>query len=110
VCSHLSWCPRQWSDSSSSAPSLITALSDVADGRGRAALLLGEAGMGKPMLADWLVAVACDEVARRNVLLLAGDASGYVTSQTPVCRRRLEPPLRVAGLTDPADRKSYGFR
>ncbi|HYY17481.1 MAG TPA: ATP-binding protein [Streptosporangiaceae bacterium] len=34
---------------------LATALAEVRDGRGRAVLLLGEAGMGKSMLTDWTV-------------------------------------------------------
>jgi hypothetical protein len=37
---------------------LVAAVDDVRHGRGRAALVLGEAGMGKSTLADWLVAHA----------------------------------------------------
>ncbi len=34
---------------------LSAALDDARHGRGRALVLLGEAGMGKSMLADWLM-------------------------------------------------------
>src|SRR5439155_24758422 len=37
---------------------LATALTSTGAGYGRAVLLLGEAGMGKSMLADWLVSQA----------------------------------------------------
>jgi hypothetical protein len=37
---------------------LATALTNTRAGYGRAVLLLGEAGMGKSMLADWLVSQA----------------------------------------------------
>jgi MoxR-like ATPase len=37
---------------------LATALASTRAGYGRAVLLLGEAGMGKSMLADWLVSQA----------------------------------------------------
>jgi hypothetical protein len=37
---------------------LATALTSTRAGYGRAVLLLGEAGMGKSMLADWLVSQA----------------------------------------------------
>ncbi|HEY7009628.1 MAG TPA: AAA family ATPase [Jatrophihabitantaceae bacterium] len=47
---------------------LAVALDDARHGQGRAVLLLGEAGMGKSMLADWLVHRAADAhlgIARR---------------------------------------------
>jgi predicted ATPase len=43
---------------------LAAALAGARDGRGRAVLLLGEAGMGKSMLADWTAGCAAADGLR----------------------------------------------
>ena len=53
---------------------LAAALASTRAGHGRAALLLGEAGMGKSMLADWLVSQA--EQAGMQVARGACSAAG----------------------------------
>ena len=53
---------------------LATALTSTRAGYGRAVLLLGEAGMGKSMLADWLVSQA--EQAGMQVARSACSAAG----------------------------------
>jgi predicted ATPase len=53
---------------------LATLLTSTRAGHGRAALLLGEAGMGKTMLADWLVSQA--EQAGMQVARGACSAAG----------------------------------
>ena len=61
---------------------LATALTSTRAGYGRAVLLLGEAGMGKSMLADWLVSQA--EQAGMRVARGACSAAGM----PPLRRRR----------------------
>jgi hypothetical protein len=81
---------------------LVAAVEEVRHGRGRAALVLGEAGMGKSTLADWLV-VHAKSVGLRTA------RSSCSAAGMPVLwswRRVLDaldlaPPWRTAGV-DPA--------